>query len=470
VTTTQTVMLAVIFVLLVASSFLALAETALTRMSAARTMALVEEGRSGAKRLLKLVGHPERFLNVVLFVLLACQLAQATLVAILADQLFGPWGVVAAVAVSVVVVFVLAEAAPKTWAIQHIERAALLAAPPVAALARIWPLRVLSRVLIGMTNLILPGKGLKKGPFVSEEELLAIVDVAVADEVIEREERQLISQIIEFGDTIVREVMVPRPDMVTVDADFRVADVVEVVLLNGRSRIPVCADGIDDIVGIVYAKDLMRAERDGDAAAPVGTLVRSAHFVPESKRVAALLPEMQAQQFHMAIVVDEYGGTAGLVTMEDLIEELVGEITDEFDLEEIAIEPMTDGTFRVAGGTPIDEVNEALAIQLPEGDFDTLGGLVLHITGHVPAEGEVVECEGHVFRIEGIQGRRIAKVRVTPAPPADEDEDDADRSDKPDKAERGEKAERSDMGDKSAKSPKGAEGDATASERAESGR
>jgi putative hemolysin len=473
VTTTQTVMLVVIVVLLIASSFLALAETALTRMSEARAMALVEEGRAGAKRLLKLVGHPERFLNVVLLVLLVCQLAQATLVAILADQLFGPWGVVAAVAVSVVVVFVLAEAAPKTWAIQHIDRAALLAAPPVAALARFWPLRALSRVLIGMANVLLPGKGLKKGPFVSEEELLAIVDVAVADEVIEREERELISQIIEFGDTIVREVMVPRPDMVTVDADFRVADVVEVVLLNGRSRIPVCADGIDDIVGIVYAKDLMRAERDGNAAAPVGTLVRPAHFVPETKRVAALLPEMQAQQFHMAIVVDEYGGTAGLVTMEDLIEELVGEITDEFDLEEIAVEPMTDGTFRVAGGLPIDEVNEALGIVLPEGDWDTLGGLVLHIAGHVPAEGEVVECEGHVFTVERVQGRRIAKVRVLPAPPSADDEDDGDRSDRGSRSEKADKAEK-EKADRSEKDRSGevppAEGGTERPERAESGR
>jgi putative hemolysin len=447
VSTTQTVMLVVILVMLVASTFLALAETALTRVSVARAQGMVDEGRSGATRLLTLVGHPERFLNVVLLVLLACQLVQATLTAILADQLFGGWGVVGGVVLSVVVVYVLAEAAPKTWAIQHLDRAALIAAGPVATLARIWPLRVLSRVLIGLANVILPGKGLKKGPFVSEEELLAIVDVAVADEVIEREERQLISQIIEFGDTIVREVMVPRPDMVTVDADFRVADVVEVVLLNGRSRIPVCADGIDDIVGIVYAKDLMRAERDGNASSPVGTLVRSAHFVPETKRVAALLPEMQAQQFHMAIVVDEYGGTAGLVTMEDLIEELVGEITDEFDLEEVAVEPMTDGSFRIAGATPVDEVNEALDIELPEGDWDTLGGLVLHIAGHVPAEGEVVECERHVFQVERVQGRRIAKVRVTPAPPSAGD-DDVDDRDKPAKGDRAVTSDKADKADK----------------------
>jgi putative hemolysin len=423
VTSSQTAMLAVILVMLLASVFLALAETALTRMSKAKAQALVEEGKAGAKRLLHLVEHPERFLNVVLLVVLVCQLVQATLTGILADQLFGAWGVAVGTFVNVVVVFVLAEAAPKTWAIEHPEKAALIAATPVSALSRLWPLRLLSRALIGLTNVILPGKGLKEGPFVSEEELLAMVDAAVQEEVIEQEERELISQIIEFGDTIVREVMVPRPDMVTVDHGFRVADVMEVVLLNGRSRIPVCGESIDDIVGVVYAKDLMRAERDGKADAVVGELVREAHYVPETKRVAALLPEMQAQQYHMAIVVDEYGGTAGLVTMEDLIEELVGEIVDEFDREEPMVEPLPDGAFRVQAGMAIDEVNELLSIELPEGDWDTLGGLVFHLAGHVPAEGELVECDGHRLRVERVQGRRIAKVRIDPAPRPSETDD-----------------------------------------------
>jgi CBS domain containing-hemolysin-like protein len=209
--------------------------------------------------------------------------------------------------------------------------------------------------------------------------------------------------------------------MVTVDSDFRVADGMEVVLLNGRSRIPVCGENIDDVVGVVYAHDLMRAERDGKADAMVGELVRDAHFVPETKRVAALLPEMQAQQFHIAIVVDEYGGTAGLVTMEDLIEELVGEIADEFDLEEPMVEPLAGGDFRVQASMAIDEVNDALGIELPEGDWDTLGGLVFHLAGHVPAEGEVVECDGHVIRVERVQGRRIERVKVVPAPPAADD-------------------------------------------------
>jgi putative hemolysin len=406
------VMVAVIVVMLLALVFLALAETALTRMTRTRAQALIEEGRPGARRLQRLVEHPERFLNVVLLVVLVCATVQATLTGIVAADLFGGVGVAIGTFINVVVVFVLAEAAPKTWAIEHPDKAALISAPPIAALSRFWPLRMLSRGLIGLTNVILPGKGLKEGPFVSEEELLAIVGAAADEDVIEQEERELISQIIEFGDTIVREVMVPRPDMITVDSDFRNADVMEVVLLNGRSRVPVCGEGIDDIVGIVYALDLMRAERDGRDADLVTVFLREARFVPETKRIAALLPEMQAEQFHMAIVVDEYGGTAGLVTMEDLIEELVGEIADEFDREEPATEAQPDGSVNVQAKLPVDEVNELLDAELPEGDWDTIGGLMFHLLGHVPEEGESADVADHRLWAERVQGRRIEIVRI----------------------------------------------------------
>ena len=261
--------------------------------------------------------------------------------------------------------------------------------------------------------MILPGKGLKQGPFVSEEELLAMADEAAEAESIEPEELALIQQIIEFGDTIVREVMVPRTDMVTVGTDFRVGDVMEVVLLNGYSRVPVCGEGIDDIVGVVYAKDLMRAERDGHEDAGVSSLMRPARFVPETKRVAELLREMQADQFHMAIVIDEYGGTSGLVTLEDLIEELVGEIVDEYDVEDPRIEPLPGGDLRVNGRLAIDEANEVLDGALPEGDWDTVGGLLFSKLGKVAMEGDTVEVDGYRLRADKVQGRRISRVRIS---------------------------------------------------------
>jgi CBS domain containing-hemolysin-like protein len=412
------VMVAAIVVLLAIATFLSVAETALTRMSKVKAQALVEANRRGSGPLLRLVEKPETFLNPVLLVVLVSQLVQATLTGVVATRLFGPWGVVVATFINVVFVFVFAEAAPKTWAVQHPDAAALFVARPVAALVRFPPIQWLSRALIGLTNVILPGKGLKEGPWVSEEELLALADQAAEEEVIEHEEHDLIESIIEFGDTTAREVMVPRPDMVTVDADFRVADAMEVVILNGYSRIPVSGEGIDDVVGLLYAKDLMRAERDGHSDGSVADFLRPAHFVPETKRVPELLREMQTEHFHMAVVVDEYGGTAGLVTLEDLIEELVGEIVDEFDQEEPMIEPLSDGSVRVNARMSVDELNDLLHAELPEGDWNTVGGLMFHLLGHVPVEGEQVTADGHVLRAERVQGRRIGRVRIASATPS----------------------------------------------------
>jgi CBS domain containing-hemolysin-like protein len=416
--------LVAVVVLIALSGFFAMSETALTRTNKVRAIALEEEGDKRAGTLARLVEHPERFLNPVLFLVLTTQLVAATLVAYLADKQFGPWGLAVATAFEVVVIFVFAELAPKTWAVQHPDRAALAVARPIAALVRFPLLRGISRALIWLSNVIIPGKGLKEGPFVSEEELLAMADVAVEEDVIEREERALIHSIIEFGDTVVREVMVPRPDMVTVAAGTSVRDVMEIAIAAGYSRIPAFEQGIDDIVGIVYVKDLIRAQRD-DADRPVRELLRPAKFVPETKHVSELMREMQAEKFHMAIVVDEYGGTAGLVTLEDLIEELVGEIVDEYDVEEPSIEPLPDGDVRVNGRMPIDEVNELTHAHLPEGDWDTVAGLVFNLLGHVPTEGEAVEFNGHRLRAEKVQGRRIGRVRITrlSPPPATSEEE-----------------------------------------------
>ena len=421
VTTLNVVFIVAIVVLLVVAMYLALAETALNRMTRSKAVALAADGRSGADRLVWLVEHPDQFLNLILLTVLGCLLIQAALVAVLAESWFGGWGVAIAVALEIVIVFVIAEAAPKTWAIQHPERAALLASGPVMILVRFWPIKMLSRGLIGAANVILPGKGLKQGPFVSEEELMALADVAVEEDVIEEKERNLIAQIIEFGDTIVREVMQPRPDMVTVAGQVQVHDAMEVMILTGFSRVPIFGEGIDDVIGIVYAKDLMRAERDGHGDGVVAELMRSAKFVPETKRVADLLPEMQAERVHMAIVVDEYGGTAGIVTLEDLLEELVGEILDEYDFEEAIIEHLEGGGLRVSAAMPVDEVDELLEVDLPEGDWDTIGGLLLHLLGHVPVEGEHVLCGDLLLTAERMARRRIGRVLITPlteAPPS----------------------------------------------------
>jgi CBS domain containing-hemolysin-like protein len=322
--------------------------------------------------------------------------------------------VVIGLVIEVVVIFVFAEAIPKTYAVQHPEKAALAAAPVVSLIVNLWPLRMLARGLIVLANVILPGKGLREGPFVSEEELLAFADVAAEEEVIEREERTLIRQVIEFGDTVVREVMVPRTDMLAVEGHARICDAVELVINSGKSRIPVFDQGMDDIVGIVYARDLLKAEREGRADDEVRTLAREAHFVPETKRVPELMREMQREKFHIAVVVDEYGGTAGLVTLEDLIEELVGEIVDEYDVEDAKWERLANGDYRVDARMPLDEVNELLAADLPDGDWDTVGGLMYSELGHVPEQGESVEVDGRRLTAEKVDGRRIERVRISP--------------------------------------------------------
>ncbi|HEX2118799.1 MAG TPA: hemolysin family protein [Acidimicrobiales bacterium] len=406
-------MLIAVFVLISAAAVLAMAETSLTRTNRVKALTLAEEKRRGANALIRLVEHPERFLNPVLLLVLLCHLVAATLVGVLAERLFGPVGVAVATVFEVVVVFVFAESLPKTFAVQHPDRAALLTAPLISAITGFLPIRLLARGLIGLTNLIVPGKGLKEGPYVSEQELLALADVAVEEDVIEREERQLIHSIIEFGDTVVREVMIPRPDMLAIDARTTINDAMEVVMAAGYSRIPVYEQGIDDILGLLYTKDLMRAVRDKKSEEQVRGLVRKANFVPETKRVAELLPEMQKQKSHMAIVVDEHGGTAGLVTLEDLIEELVGEIVDEYDVEEPPIEPLPGGDVRVNARMPIDELNELLDAEFPEGDYDTVGGLVYFLLGHVPSEGETVDYDGRRLRAERVQGRRIGRVRIS---------------------------------------------------------
>ncbi|MGH8980667.1 MAG: hemolysin family protein, partial [Acidimicrobiales bacterium] len=376
----------------------------------------------------RLVEHPENFLNPVLLLVLVCQLVSATLVGVLASAWLGAWGVLVGTVFEIVVIFVLFEAVPKNWAVHNPERAALFTAPIVAALVRFPPVRAVSRVLIGLANLFIGrhGNASVPPPRVTEAELLAMADVAQAEHVIEQQERTFIHSIIDFGDAVVREVMVPRLDMFTLEENSTVSDALARVLAAGRSRVPVHRGDVDDVVGIAYARDLMRAEREGLGAEVIGTHLRSAHYVPETKRLTSLLREMQAAKFHMSIVVDEYGSTVGLVTLEDLIEELVGEIVDEYDVEEPVVETLPDGSVVVTGRMAIDDVDDLLGTELPQEGWDTVGGLMLAVGGHVPHEGESVEVDGVRLVAQRVQGRRINRVRIertAPVGASDEDED-----------------------------------------------
>ncbi|MDQ3963871.1 MAG: hemolysin family protein [Actinomycetota bacterium] len=404
----------VILGLLIVAGFCAMAETAISRVGRAKALHLDQEERRGAGALVKIVEDPAPYLSVVLLLTLIAHVTGTVLATEMAIGRFGTSGEAIATIVMTFTIFVFAEVVPKTFTVQRTERAALWMARPVLFLGTV--LRPISSLLISVANavmLLLPGKGLAKGPFVTEEEIRHLVDVAEEEDEIEEEERELIHSIFEFGDTVVREVMVPRPDMIAIRSDATLDEALGTIIEAGYSRVPIFEGDTDNITGVLYAKDLMKRihERKGDSR--LVTLGRSPTFVPEQKKVAELLREMQQQRNHMAIVVDEYGGTAGLVTIEDLLEEIVGEIVDEYDKEEPLVEPIDANTIRVDAKMPIDEVNELLEVELPHDEWDTVGGLVFGLTGRVPVVGEIVRYDSLEFKTERVTGRRVQKVLIT---------------------------------------------------------
>ncbi|MDQ3973531.1 MAG: hemolysin family protein, partial [Actinomycetota bacterium] len=402
------------------TAFFGAADTALARMTLPRALRLQDEGRPGSGALVRLMKDPARTLNILALLVLAAQVTGVALLTVVVDDHLarGPAVALSALTASAFL-FVGAQVAPKTLALQRTDQVACRSAPWIALLAR--PLSPLASLLIGVGNVIAPGKGLASGPFVTEDQLREMIDVAEEDEVIEESERLMIHSIFELGDTVVREIMVPRPDMVMVSVDDTLGDVVDVMLREGHSRIPVYRDDRDKIVGLVYAKDVLgRLHSDGDEDGPWEDLLRPAYFVPELKTVDGLLRELQSQRVHLAIVVDEYGATAGLVTIEDILEEIVGEIVDEYDREEPLIEQVDERAWKVDARMPIDELCRIVDCQLPDEEWDTVGGLLFGMLGHVAEEGEQVEVEGLRLTAQRVNGRRIAEVVVEREP------DDAD--------------------------------------------
>jgi CBS domain containing-hemolysin-like protein len=416
--------LVIVIVLIAVVAVLGAAEVSITRTNRVRAYRFQEEGRRGAASLVRIADNPAPFLNVVLLLVLLSTIGGTTIATSLAVRVFHGAGEIVATLVMTLLLFVFAEVTPKTFAIQQTDRVALFLAPLIVGLGRL--VGPLATGLVKMANVVMPGKGLPQGPFITEHELKALAEVASDEEQIEEGEKELIHSIFEFGDTIVREVMVPRPDITAIEGDKTLRDVQALVLQHGYSRIPVYDDDLDTVVGVVYAKDVLKALHQGKHDMPLSDIVREAHFVPESKKVADLLREMQKEKFHIALVTDEYGSVVGLITLEDLLEELVGEITDEYDTEEPELEQVADDVYRVDGKLSIDELNELLDVELPDEEWDTVGGLMLGLLGSIPAEGEEVSFQKLRFTAERVDGRRISKVLITreelPEPTTEEQE------------------------------------------------
>jgi len=390
----------------------------LSRITKQKAQALLDQNGKRAKIILKLAEDPTKWVNPLLLTVNIFQTVQATLTGIVSGRMFGAPGVAVGVTLNVIVFFVLAEAVPKTYGLIHPVRGATLTAVPVNALTSFYPLRMISQGLIKLTNMIVRGKGLAAGPFISEQEFLGIVEAAAQDAVIEHEERELIESVIEFGDTVVREIMVPRPDVVTINDDLSISQAIDIIVEHQLSRLPVLRaddDDQDDLVGVVYAKDLIAAERSGRGVESIKTSMHSVEVVPEMKPVADLMRQMQQEKFHLAMVADEYGLLAGLVTLEDCLEELVGEIGDEHDEDDTSVQRQPNGDLLVAGVTTIDKLNEILEAEIGNEDYDTIGGLVFGELGHVPEVGESVTMNELVFRVEELDGRRIQVIRISPS-------------------------------------------------------
>jgi CBS domain containing-hemolysin-like protein len=418
VTTGDVLLLILAAVLVIVAALLAGAEAAYSRLSRTRVEEMVRDGRPSAARLHLVLTDPARYVNVLLFLRTAAELFATVLVAVVcADRLPERWqGVLVAGGAMTLVSYVVVGVAPRTLGRQHADPIARRTAGITLALTRI--LGPFPRVLIAVGNALTPGKGFRDGPFASEAELRDLVDLAEESQVIERDEREMIHSVFELGDTIAREVMVPRTDIVFIERGKTVRQALSLALRSGFSRIPVVGENEDDVVGVVYLKDLARRSHDGREQDKVDDVMRPATFVPDSKPVDELLREMQAGQVHVAVVIDEYGGTAGLVTIEDILEEIVGEIADEYDKEAPRLEDLGDGRIRVVARFPVDELAELYGIDLPTDDIETVTGLMAHALGRVPIPGATCTIQGLTLTAEGAKRRRngIATVLVQKAP------------------------------------------------------
>ena len=385
------------------AGLLACIEAATARISRSRVEALVREGRPSAGRLARIAADPRRYLNLLLLLRVASELGATAIVMLVAVREFERDVLVIPLVAGVmtVVSYIGIGVAPRTVGVQNADTIALRFSWLTDGLTRIFG--PLPRLLILVGNALTPGRGFPEGPFATESELRDLVDLAEERDVIEEGERDMIHSVFELGDTLVREVMVPRTDIVFIERGKSAKQALNLALRSGFSRVPVVGENADDVVGVAYLKDMVR--RQGEDLR-VEDVMRAPYFVPDSKPVDELLREMQAGQIHMAIVVDEYGGTAGLVTIEDILEEIVGEIADEYDREAPLVETLDDGRVRVTSRLPVDEVNEMFDVDLPTDDVDTIGGLLAAELGRVPIPGACATLQGLKLTAEGTKGRR----------------------------------------------------------------
>ncbi|GAC51862.1 hemolysin family protein [Gordonia amicalis] len=398
-------------------------DTAVSTVSNARVDDMVREGRGGARRLAIILDARATYVGLVVLLRVVCETAAAALIALSAAEWLGVgWGLVVAITAMTVISYVAMGVGPRTLGRQHAYTIALSMSYLLFALGIL--LKPVTRLLILIGNALTPGRGYRNGPFATEIELREVVDLAEARGVVAAGERRMIHSVFDLGDTSAREVMVPRPEMVWIEADKNVLQATNLATRSGHSRIPVIGENTDDVLGIVYLKDMVErtvAKRTDPTTLRVSEIMRDAEFIPDSKPLDKVLADMQLTRNHMAILVDEYGGIAGLVTIEDVLEEIVGEITDEYDTDELApVEDLGDGSYRVSARLPVEDLGELFDVEIEEEEVETVGGLVALELGRVPLPGARVKSHGLQLVAEGGPNRkgrqRIITVLVTRVP------------------------------------------------------
>ncbi len=416
----------VLFVLcLLLSAFFSSAETAFISLQRIRMRHLVENNVRGAKRVARMIEQPEKLLSTILLGNNFVNVAAAALGTAVAIELWGERGVIFAAIGVTVILLVFAETTPKTLATRHAERLSLIFARPVELIAWLFTpfVIVLSWIASGVARLI-GGEPVPRS-LASEEEIRTMISVGHKEGTVEEAEAEMLHNVFEFGDRPVREVMIPRLDVVSIEQGSRLSDFLTLYAEFPLSRFPVYQENMDNVVGILSVKDVLMAQAKGAVTARslIDEMVRPAYFAPETKRINELFSEMRDENFRMCVVVDEFGGTAGIVSLTRLVEEIVGPVGDELSQVEKEYEVINEYTFQIDGSMRIEEVNEEMELELPEGDYETVAGFVLHLLGHIPRTSEQLKYKGLKLVITEMKGLKIEKILLTrekrPPPPAE---------------------------------------------------
>jgi CBS domain containing-hemolysin-like protein len=407
------IQLLILGLLLCLSAFFSASETAVFSANKVKIRHLIEEGNKQAALLKRLMEQPGKVISTILIGNNVVNIGATALATSLAISIVGSTGAGIATGIMSVLILLFGEITPKTLVSQRPEDFAIRISGILHGLGKL--LSPVIYVFNSFTNLLvrLISGPVKKDHLITEEELRMLVNVGEEEGFIDEDEREMIDSIFEFDDTLVREVMVPRIDIVAVNITEPLEKVIKLIVEKGHSRLPVFDETVDNIIGLIYAKDILRVFAERNAAETrLEDLMRQAYYVPESKKVRDLFAELRKEKVHMAIVLDEYGGTAGLITIEDVIEEIVGEIQDEYDQEEREVEVQSDGSLIVDARTPISEINNLLNTSLPEDEFETISGWVFHNLGTLPNQGQEFDIGELHVKIEKITGQRIGKLQL----------------------------------------------------------